>query len=69
MTMPPFENLTTVGGLRALLIGEQAAWLTKDTRVAVEDTNGVVRRISGFARREMQGVETMVLTIREVFEP
>lgn len=69
MEMPPIPDLSTVGGVRELLMGEHAAWLARDTRLAVEDTHGVVRRINGFARREIQGVETMVLTIHEVFEP
>jgi hypothetical protein len=65
MTMPPITNLGTVGGVRELLLGEQAAWTTRDTAIAVEDSTGIVRRISGFARREPGGTETFVLTLGE----
>ena len=60
------NDLGTVRGVLRLLAGAHAGWLTADTPIGVEDSFGRVKRIAGFRRHELLGVEMMILTLDEL---
>jgi hypothetical protein len=56
-------DLSTVGGVRELLLGEHDTRLKRTMPIAIEDPHGLIRPFRGLDGREVNGTMTFVITL------